>query len=82
MDYALVTEVTSFAHLLHTCQTGLPSLPVAAEGGVAGDGRAGVVEFQLTSLFDKSNVCVLTVAAFSEGMYVCVCMCVGMYCVA
>lgn len=71
VDFALVTEVTSFVHLIDTCQTGQSSLPMpqdVPQMGVASEGRGGsVVEFQLTSLLAKSNVCAITMAAFSEG---------------
>ena len=78
MDRALVTQVASFAHLLSSCKAGDPALPsVGPQEGVveepdggssvkAGDG-AVLVDFQFSSLLEKSSVFAVAITAFSEG---------------
>lgn len=65
VDYLLVTEVASFVHLLESCQADLSSL----SGVVLGQAQPppSVVEFQLSSLFERSSLCITTITAFSEG---------------
>lgn len=74
-----MTQVTSFVHLLRTCQTGQST----CETGQLTDGSQAVgvadkskgvttIEFQLPSLFAKSTVCAITMTAFSEGTVLCI----------